>query len=230
MSVYALSDLHGNEILFNKILNFLAPNDKVYFLGDAADRGKVGFRLIKQIYEDPRFIYVKGNHEDMLIKAMEEFCSEHEKGEAFRLLAYNGGKNTFDEWRKFGTNITWAKKLKNLPSWVAYINNKGQFISMSHAGFTPHQNEFPKKTDLIWSREHFLDDWDEQIKNTIVVHGHTPIIFLAEDLGLNLTELEPKPLWYCDNKKVCIDLGTYMTDATMLLNLDTFKYHLFQEF
>ena len=92
MSVYALSDLHGNEILFNKILNFLAPNDKVYFLGDAADRGKAGVRLIKQIYEDPRFIYVKGNHEDMLIKAMEEFCSEHEKGETFRLLAYNGGK------------------------------------------------------------------------------------------------------------------------------------------
>ena len=61
MSVYALSDLHGNEILFNKILNFLTPNDKVYFLGDAADRGKVGFGLIKQIYEDPRFIYVKGN-------------------------------------------------------------------------------------------------------------------------------------------------------------------------
>lgn len=68
------------------------------------------------------------------------------------------------------------------------------------------------------------------MKNTIVVHGHTPIIFLAEDLGLNLTKLESKPLWYCDNKKVCIDLGTYMTDAIILLNLDTFKYHLFQEF
>ena len=151
MSVYALSDLHGNEILFNKILNFLTPNDKVYFLGDAADRGRAGFELIMQIYEDPRFIYVKGNHEDMLIKAMEEFCSEHEKGEAFRLLAHNGGKNTFNEWRKFGTNMTWAKKLENLPSWVAYINNKGQFISMSHAGFTPHENEFPKEEDLIWS-------------------------------------------------------------------------------
>ena len=49
MSVYALSDLHGNLNIWKKIKEFLKPEDKVYFLGDAADRGDYGWEIIKEI-------------------------------------------------------------------------------------------------------------------------------------------------------------------------------------
>lgn len=39
MAVYALSDLHGYLDLYKQIKEFLKPEDKVYFLGDAGDRG-----------------------------------------------------------------------------------------------------------------------------------------------------------------------------------------------
>ena len=39
MAVYACSDLHGTMFLYKQIKNFLEPNDIVYFLGDAGDRG-----------------------------------------------------------------------------------------------------------------------------------------------------------------------------------------------
>ena len=38
MSMYACSDLHGMKELYLKIKDFLKPEDKVFFLGDAGDR------------------------------------------------------------------------------------------------------------------------------------------------------------------------------------------------
>lgn len=228
MAVYALSDLHGNKELFKKVKSFLNEKDTVYFLGDAADRGPDGWELIKAIYEDSQFIYLKGNHEDMLVNSIKEFCEMNSKSEDCDLLFYNGGKQTFNAWRKDGAKKSWATKLEKLPAWIAYINTNGQLISMSHAGFTPKPNKFPSPNDLLWGRDHFLDDWNEEVNNCIIIHGHTPILFLAEDLKIKEEELELKPLWYCNNKKVCIDLGAHMINATALLNLDTFEYHLFQ--
>ena len=40
--VYASSDWHGCGYQANKILNYLQPEDKLYFLGDATDRGLQG--------------------------------------------------------------------------------------------------------------------------------------------------------------------------------------------
>ena len=69
MSVYALGDLHGHYEIYEKVKAMLKPEDTVYFLGDAGDRGPDSWKCIKAIYDDPQFIYIKGNHEDMLVKA-----------------------------------------------------------------------------------------------------------------------------------------------------------------
>ena len=39
MSTYVASDWHGNYWVWEKVKTILSPNDKLYFLGDAADRG-----------------------------------------------------------------------------------------------------------------------------------------------------------------------------------------------
>ena len=103
MSVYAVADLHGMYTLYEKICTKLNPEDKVIFLGDAGDRGPNGWKLIRAILDNPQWIYLKGNHEDMLIKAIDEI-QDFEYGlygEACLLAQCNGGKQTIEDWIKY---------------------------------------------------------------------------------------------------------------------------------
>ena len=58
MSMYACSDLHGMKELYLKIKDFLKPEDKVFFLGDAGDSGPQSWELIKLIFQDDPFTYI----------------------------------------------------------------------------------------------------------------------------------------------------------------------------
>ena len=73
MATYAISDLHGSLNLFQAIQNYIRDEDKVYVLGDCGDRGCEPWLTIKEVCKDNRFIYLKGNHEDMLAKAYKEY-------------------------------------------------------------------------------------------------------------------------------------------------------------
>ena len=236
MARYALSDLHGRLDLFLKIKELLQPDDVVYFLGDAGDRGPHGWELIKQIYNDPQFVYLKGNHEDMLVEAMRASVKKYGMwSKEYQLLNRNGGFMTFDDWLKDGAEQEWASRLDALPQHFEFINDKGQLILLSHAGYTPWADvDDPTKTDdlrffdLLWDRDHLLDDWDEQdcVKNSIVVHGHTTIKSLFRRLCIKADEIPWGVYWYCDNHKACIDNYSAMTGKACLLNLDTLDYIL----
>ena len=63
--VYACSDIHGSLSIWNKIKEILKPNDALYFLGDACDRGFDGWQIIKEMLDDLRVIYIRGNHEQL---------------------------------------------------------------------------------------------------------------------------------------------------------------------
>ena len=100
--VFAVADLHGMLELYQKIKDFLEPEDKVFYLGDMGDRGTDCWETVKAIMDDPQFECLKGNHEDMLIKAMEVWFHypEEEKELAVHnhdvsILSYNGGFDTF---------------------------------------------------------------------------------------------------------------------------------------
>ena len=66
---YAIADIHGMFDIYIQVCDMLQPDDVVYFLGDAGDRGYDGFHCINYIYSDPQWIYLKGNHEDMFVHA-----------------------------------------------------------------------------------------------------------------------------------------------------------------
>lgn len=234
MSVYACSDLHGMMELYKQIKAFLKPEDKVYFLGDAGDRGPEPWELIKTIFKDPQFIYMKGNHEDMLYNAIQEFRRYDRLGEEYYLLSYNGGDKTFDGWMAEGETARngWAAELKNLPTYYTYTNANDIKIHLSHAGFTPffHEDDTmaqPEEEDLLWDRHHFLDQWHLGDKE-MMVHGHTPIPHLTRRLRWSDEKVEPGAFWYCNNHKVCIDNGAFATGITCLFDLDTFDEHIFQ--
>jgi calcineurin-like phosphoesterase family protein len=117
MAVYACSDLHGMLHFYKAIKDILKPEDIVYFLGDAGDRGPHPWECIKTIMDDPQFIYIKGNHEDMLVDAMGRGY-----GRQYNLLRSNGGKDTYHQAMKEPNWAEWRARLRDLPDKALYTN------------------------------------------------------------------------------------------------------------
>lgn len=228
MSTYCISDLHGRYDLYQEVKKFLKPEDKVYFLGDAADRGPDGWRLIKEIWENPQFTYLMGNHEHILLHAMKEFLGEEThayKNGAIKICNYNGGKMTFVGWTDEGANPIWIRRLANLPRKIEHTTPDGYHLILSHAGFHPQVEQEPTPWDLIWDRNHLRYQWpkEKEFEKTILIHGHTPIPYIAgDDWGP-----EEGIITYLDGHKIDIDMGAFFTGWTCLLDLDTFDKHYF---
>lgn len=225
MSVYAVSDMHGCIDAYWKIKNYINPEDTVYCLGDCGDRGPESWNTIKMVLTDPQFIYIKGNHDDMLVKAAREAMgSDYNMGhyEAQRLLAENGGFDTLTDLLGEEKTEVWVSTIAKLPTYITYENTSGVRVFLCHAGCSIWKNEefIPNNQNLIWDRLHYFDN-SNLLGNDIVVHGHTPASILAEEIQV---EYNPKEaLCYADGKKYCIDSGTVWTDNIILLNLDTFE-------
>jgi len=52
MSTYAISDLHGQYDIFEKLLDVIdfSENDFLYVLGDAIDRGPDGIKILQRLW------------------------------------------------------------------------------------------------------------------------------------------------------------------------------------
>ena len=245
MSVYACSDLHGMKQLYDAIKESLKPEDKVFFLGDAGDRGPEPWETIKAILDDPQFIYIKGNHEDMLCHVLSGYldcgCPDYHD---IHLLSSNGGGETFDQAIADPRVREICDKLWKLPLIKEYKRATGERVVLSHAGFTPWKEEFfaddetkrdiifhrPKRDDLLWDRDHFLDEWTkEDCVDCFIVHGHTPVPYLLEDIdpACLMPDVEPGALIYADGRKVCVDCGAVFTGYCVLLDLDTWEEKVF---
>lgn len=222
MSIYTCSDFHGFKSLYLQINDFIKPEDKVIFIGDAADRGPYGWELIKMIIDNPQWTYLMGNHEDMLIKS---FCGL-DKYENTKIFFANGGRSTSKafledtkENQQYYMNI-----LRKIPYTITYLNSNKKNIFLSHSGSTNVEN----KEDLLWSRSHFNEEVPAGID--VVIHGHTPIPYLAEILDFFEVYNEIKDnqvFWYKNYTKCDIDNSTIVTGSCILLNLDTFEEHVF---
>lgn len=238
---YAFSDAHGCWEPFQQLLEFIKPEDKVYCLGDCGDRGDEGWRIIDYVLQDPRFIYLKGNHEDMLVKAMDAYfyfyATEPNKDMAnvaltmnrdYDLLRMNGGDKTFKDWK--GSDAAGLKHtlLKNLPLEKIYLNKQGQKVILTHAGYTPHLHTSISEEDYLWNRYHFNQKWDDNFPDVVMVHGHTPVPYMDEFLRDCPKNIDGA-LWYCNNHKVNIDMCTVMTGEICLLDLDTWEQHIFKD-
>lgn len=242
MSIYCASDWHGCYWVWEKVKKILKPNDKLYFLGDAADRGPDGWNIIKELLADPRVIYIKGNHEDLMIEAIGKFNPEEEDSlwnADTTLWHYNGGDPTYDAFLLDEDDFGKAKilkQIKDLPFCANYINKNNQQVFLCHAGCDGVDIDTLDEYHAIWDREHwrFPDEWSGE-DNQIIVHGHTPIDLMIEEqrdiasFYKNRFKVEmPKwtpgtAYWYAKGHKVCIDLGTVWDKVAVLLNLDTFE-------
>lgn len=239
MAVYACSDMHGCLHFYNEIKKMLKPEDQVFFLGDAGDRGPHPWECIRTILRDPQWIYIKGNHEQMLIDCLRDQEElDYVTYNHARLLSQNGGDATFNEAMADPEWQGVRRQLERLPTWAEYQNSARERVLLSHAGFTPwimENNELrvPIDRELIWNRDHFFDGWpdDEICDNMIIVHGHTPNIYLTSHYlpwQFKGEEIEPGAIWYEGGHKVDIDSGAFFSGYFTLLDLDTWDEHVFE--
>ena len=132
MATYVFSDLHGQYDLWRQIKEFCKSDDKLYFLGDAADRGEQGVRIIQELIGDSRVTYLKGNHEYFI----EQFFN-NASVDMLQLWSRNGGEPTQRDLMTLSEeelNIL-LNKITNLPYSATYINTQGEKIFMSHSGY-----------------------------------------------------------------------------------------------
>jgi len=118
MRTFVISDIHGHYDTFINLLDLIdfKPDDLLYIDGDVIDRGKDGIKLIKYIMAQPNMEMFLGNHEMMMLKAIEyqrelERGTIDPRGEDDHLTPYelwthpaNGGEDTFRDFYDLSVN------------------------------------------------------------------------------------------------------------------------------
>ena len=179
----AIGDIHGNIEKLNELLKQLSPQkeDTIVFLGDYIDRGLYSKEVINRLImlsEKTNCIFLKGNHEDLLLKALQTSAVE----DVFNWLIAGGG-TTIDSYGKieniFKLHNHFFDKLKPY-----YLTEKYLFV---HAGINPNrQLEEQEEYDLLWIRDNFI--YKKHKLKQKIIFGHTPFIepYLDDDkIGIN---------------------------------------------
>jgi serine/threonine protein phosphatase 1 len=170
---YAIGDVHGS---YTKLANLLrhcsdhcGGNDaRFVLLGDYIDRGKRSREVVQLLIEAQaawpgQVVCLKGNHEDMLLGAIDR----HDE----TMWLDNGGDSTLRSYGVYraadipADHLAWFESLPH-----SHSDDRRFFV---HAGIMPGiPLEQQRKDVLLWIREPFLSDASEH--GRYIVHGHTP--------------------------------------------------------
>ena len=181
MGRYVIGDVHGCAVELSRLVEGLplVQGDDVVFLGDYIDRGPnsrevVSYLLTLQKDHDAvRFVFLKGNHEDMLLSFL---GLDGQHGDMF--LA-NGGKATLASYEIEPDKLTREHALSAIPpSHLSFFRSLNSYYLMDsflcvHAGINP-QKAWAEQTneELLWIRNTFI--YRPHILPQTVLFGHTP--------------------------------------------------------
>ncbi len=218
--VYAIGDVHGRLDLLDDLLEKIDADaasrpeaaTTLIFLGDLVDRGPdsagVVDRVMRLAAERPRVRALKGNHEEVFLRAVEG------DKRALRLLFRIGGEETL---LSYGVDRTAARRLeddalialiqRNVPdAHRAFLADMEDLIEMGdyvfvHAGIRPQTPLGEQNAaDLRWIRSEFLDFAGPHGK--MIVHGHT----ITEEVAIR-------------SNRIGIDTGAFMSGRLTALGL-----------
>lgn len=199
----AIGDIHGHHDLLVELITSIAPNmdDQLVFLGDYVDRGPESAAVVDWMIDfkvnHPQTVFLRGNHEQMLLDAiaaaerktngknnfLDDFFSLKGRGlpnPVFYFLAC-GGLETLQSYHVESTDFNPCSVLNNFPERHLEFLHQTQFywhwehFMFVHAGVDPKDMTGEKKQNeaFLWQRKPL---W-KRVKhwNKVVVHGHTPV-------------------------------------------------------
>lgn len=185
---YAIGDIHGGFNLLKKMMAAICDCEQtqqkkqtVYliFLGDYIDRGEnskqVVDYLLTQLPSEFTPIFIKGNHEDLLLNAITDNPDEG-TFKNFDTWYFSGGRNTIKSYSSEVNNENvrhiFPTEHLNFFNSLRLSFELGEYF-FCHAGVYPDiPLDQQLASDLLWIRGLFLNSRVDFGK--IVVHGHTP--------------------------------------------------------
>jgi serine/threonine protein phosphatase 1 len=165
-------DIHGCAHTLQKLVHdlvMLEKSDHLYLLGDYIDRGPRSKEVIDFLFFLRREGYnihpLRGNHEDMLVRAMVD-------KDALSMWLANGGSATLTSF-----NISEPSAIPHiyrnffvaLPYFISLQNHILVHAGLGFSGTDP----FTDKEAMLWDRSH--ESYPRRIGGKQVVAGHTPV-------------------------------------------------------
>lgn len=172
MSIYVMSDLHGEADLFHAMLRKISfsEQDKLIILGDVIDRGPLGISLLTEIMDTPNMEMLLGNHEYMMLQYFDPQATPVE------ILRWgkNGNEPTIAEYdrlqQKQKDEI--INFLQKLPTHMEIdLGSKKYYLVHAFPGANVH-NE-------VWVRPSI--DTPNPLEGVTLIIGHTPVLHLIAD-------------------------------------------------
>lgn len=183
MKVYAIGDVHGclsemNQLLA-KIDARLKPGDEVVFIGDYIDRGPdskgvVDVLIERQKNHPNKHVFIKGNHEDLMMSGDYWFQNGGDKA----VKSYGLDPLDWQIERSFYGHHCPPDHRAFYSDLVLYYNvGKVVFV---HAGIDPDRHlDQQSESVMIWARGY--DRYNgEYVGGYTVVRGHTPVNDVVE--------------------------------------------------
>jgi len=188
--VFAVGDIHGHADEIGALLDYLVDSkglnaeDQLVFIGDYIDRGGASNRVIERMLEVkrtwPNSVFLKGNHEDMLLSFLGLGGSNGE------FYLENGGATFFRSYGIDAIGSLSAIREKLPESHLTFLRGLELGVATPgfifvHAGLSP-QRELNQQTDedMLWIREEFV--LHPHPFGKTVVFGHTAFNQVFVDL------------------------------------------------
>ena len=179
---YVISDLHGRYDLYLEILEKVrfSADDVLYILGDVTDRNEGGIRIYKDILQKVNIRMLMGNHERMLLRALQNPDGVSLNGhESNRELWYrNGGEKTEKEFHAEPELVQRRilAYLEELPLNIPVVINKTRFLlvhAMPVSLYGKYGTFYDDFIDFtVWER---IEPWMKiEFSADVMICGHTP--------------------------------------------------------
>ena len=218
---WIIPDIHGCtqtlKVLLENLLK-VTKHDKLYFLGDYIDRGPDGKGVIDYLMrlqkEEYNVFFLKGNHEEMCVKA---YLADQKK-------KFFGGKHVEQkEWEAVGAKATLesfgVKHPREIPkNYIDWMEACVPYIELEdyilvHAGMNfSAKNPFEDTKSMMWTRKFKVDFKKSHGKK--IIHGHIPVDFSFMNLVVENNAVYDF---------IALDTGVFVTDKPGLGNLIAFN-------
>ena len=227
--LYVMSDIHGEYEKYRRMLDQIgfSPEDTLYVLGDAVDRGPEPVRLLQDMASRENVYFIRGNHECMAsyvlralnVEITRENAQTHLDGTLMRAIL---------EWQQDGGDVT-MKAFRALSpdereDLLDYIDDAplyeaaeagGRTFIMVHAGlggFAPGRRlrEYTAQELAFMRHDHTRRYFDDP--SVYVVAGHTPTQAVTGKAEIHI-----------ESNNILIDCGAVYGGRLACLCLDTMR-------